>query len=669
MKRIGALVLLQAGRDFSLEEAVAAEARVEVAPQRVAERLKLVGFYWYQSCRSDDFADKWCHHVLALIRHYPSAEFLRMGWFANPVRCSRDTLARIRDEWLKQVELNPASVQILDRAACFFATFDPPVADELFGQSCELDGDEGRWAFRKALLLSSQIKRGLIDSDQIAAKIKELEQTRFEQSDVKGASYVFAELAGCAFAAGFDDDAFRLANMSVNSAEPSSGSDAFDDPLHVANILLGRMAIRSSDKKEAARYLLDSARVCRSVHPEPVGPDVVLAGELLAAGERDTVEEYFTTCAGLWLEGRKLLMGWADEIKRGQTPDLSKTWLDASSRRTESIMNVRLLTPADAEAYHVVRLAALNEEPAAFGSRAEDEPNVADTAERLAAGDDRCLFGAFQEGQLVGIVRLSRYSAPNEKHRAYLGGLYVLPAFRRSGSGRSLVLAALDRAASVSGLRRINLSVVTEQTAAIRLYQSLGFRTYGTERDTFSRAGRFYDEHLMTLEIGLREGFRPRVANCNVTTVADTSAPGCDLVRQWLREYNQFANPDFMEQIQQPEHEARPLVLLATVDSDVVGGLFAETRLAWLHISIMAVSLAWRSRGIGAALLAEAGRQAVDRGCKYAFVDTMDYQAPRFYLAHGFRIVGEIPDWDSNGHAKIFLSKGLTESAGLRAGD
>jgi ribosomal protein S18 acetylase RimI-like enzyme len=327
-------------------------------------------------------------------------------------------------------------------------------------------------------------------------------------------------------------------------------------------------------------------------------------------------------------------------------------------------MKIRVLTLADAEAYRIVRIAALQEEPAAFGSRTEDEPNMAETAERLAASDDRCFFGAFQSGQLVGIVRLARYTAPNEKHRAYLGGLYVLPSFRREGLGRALVRAALDRAASLPGISRINLSVVTEQAAAIRLYQSLGFRTYGTEQETFSRAGRFYDEHLMTLAIGLPEGVKQPVANWNVTTVADTSAPGCDLVRKWLREYNQTENPEFMEQIQLPEHQARPLVLLATAESQVTGGLFAETQLTWLRIAIMAVNLAWRSRGIGASLLAEAERQAVARGCKYAFVDTMDYQAPRFYRAHGFRIVGEIPDWDSHGHVKLYLSKRLNESSG-----
>ena len=164
-------------------------------------------------------------------------------------------------------------------------------------------------------------------------------------------------------------------------------------------------------------------------------------------------------------------------------------------------MQVRLLLPADAAAYRAVRLLALKESPPAFGSLPEDEPDLSQTAARLAASDDRCFFGAFVGGQLVGVVRLSRYEAPNEKHRAYLGGLFVLPAFRRTGCGRALVLAALNRAANLPGLRRVNLSVVAGQEAAIRLYQSLGFSLCGTEPEAFSRDDRFYDEHLMTLPI------------------------------------------------------------------------------------------------------------------------------------------------------------------------
>jgi RimJ/RimL family protein N-acetyltransferase len=163
--------------------------------------------------------------------------------------------------------------------------------------------------------------------------------------------------------------------------------------------------------------------------------------------------------------------------------------------------SVRVLTSTDAETYRSVRLQALQELPPAFGSLPEDEPNLSETAARLRESNDRCFFGAFRDEQLIGIVRLSRYEAPNEKHRAYLAGLYVLPSFRRQGYGRALVREALSWTANASDIRRVNLTVVTQQDRAIRLYQSFGFSIYGTEKETFSRDGQFYDEYLMTLEL------------------------------------------------------------------------------------------------------------------------------------------------------------------------
>jgi ribosomal protein S18 acetylase RimI-like enzyme len=176
------------------------------------------------------------------------------------------------------------------------------------------------------------------------------------------------------------------------------------------------------------------------------------------------------------------------------------------SSRGTAPFQVRVLGAPDAAAYRAVRLAALREEPPAFGSLPGDEPDLSGTAARLAPSDDRRFLGAFEGEQLVGIVRLSLSGATNEKHRAELGGLYVSPAFRRRGYGRILVCEALGRAAETPGVRRVNLSVVvTGQAAAIRLYESLGFQIYGTEREAFSQDGKFYDEHLMTLVLS-----RPR---------------------------------------------------------------------------------------------------------------------------------------------------------------
>lgn len=164
-------------------------------------------------------------------------------------------------------------------------------------------------------------------------------------------------------------------------------------------------------------------------------------------------------------------------------------------------MTIRTLTPSDVEEYRVVRLAALREQPPAFGTPAEKEEKLTleAVASRLQKSEDTYILGAFSDNILVGTIRFSRFEEANEKHRGFIAGLYVRPDFRRRGYARALATEVLVRARRDNALRRVHLTVVTAQDAAIQLYESLGFCIYGTEREAFSDRGRFYDEHLMEL--------------------------------------------------------------------------------------------------------------------------------------------------------------------------
>lgn len=147
----------------------------------------------------------------------------------------------------------------------------------------------------------------------------------------------------------------------------------------------------------------------------------------------------------------------------------------------------------------------------------------------------------------------------------------------------------------------------------------------------------------------------------SVSIVADNNAPDCEAIRQWLREHNWAASPEFMRKIHEPAHEEQPLIALAKDEGgEVIGGVIAATQLKWLKISLMAVAPEHRSRGVGSALLTEAEHEALSRGCEWAYADSMEYQAPRFYLSRGYVLAGELPDWDSHGHAKRFFTRRLT---------
>jgi ribosomal protein S18 acetylase RimI-like enzyme len=82
-----------------------------------------------------------------------------------------------------------------------------------------------------------------------------------------------------------------------------------------------------------------------------------------------------------------------------------------------------------------------------------------------------------------------------EAHKGVLVGIYVRPVARRAGIARRLVDAILAHARQ--HVEAIQLTVVSNNEAARRLYAGLGFVEYGIEKNALKDGGRYYDEVLM----------------------------------------------------------------------------------------------------------------------------------------------------------------------------
>ena len=159
---------------------------------------------------------------------------------------------------------------------------------------------------------------------------------------------------------------------------------------------------------------------------------------------------------------------------------------------------VRRLTPADAEQYREIRLAGLEDSPEAFGSTFESESlkPLSSFAERLGSS---AVLGAFHGEDLVGIAGFAVREGVKEAHKGLLWGMYVRPEVRKSGVGRRLVEAIIDFARQ--RVEILQLSVVSDNKPAQRLYARLGFIEYGLEKSSLKHSGRYYDEILMALEL------------------------------------------------------------------------------------------------------------------------------------------------------------------------
>jgi len=65
----------------------------------------------------------------------------------------------------------------------------------------------------------------------------------------------------------------------------------------------------------------------------------------------------------------------------------------------------------------------------------------------------------------------------------------------------SLSRMPLERAGGIEGVEQVVLSVTTTMTAAARLYQSLGFRSFGCEPKAIKLGEKYADTEYMVLEL------------------------------------------------------------------------------------------------------------------------------------------------------------------------
>ena len=162
-------------------------------------------------------------------------------------------------------------------------------------------------------------------------------------------------------------------------------------------------------------------------------------------------------------------------------------------------MSVRRLVSSDAAAYQALRLSALQDCPTAFSSSYEEEAAtpLATIAGHMAPDSGRNRFGAFVDGELVGVVGVGRESARKLLHKGFIRGMYVAPGHRGKGLSRQLMAQAMDCVQAMPGVLQVNLSVTGGNETALALYQSCGFAVYGQERGAMLVDGLPYDEIFM----------------------------------------------------------------------------------------------------------------------------------------------------------------------------
>ena len=101
--------------------------------------------------------------------------------------------------------------------------------------------------------------------------------------------------------------------------------------------------------------------------------------------------------------------------------------------------------------------------------------------------------------------------------------------------------------------------------------------------------------------------------------------------------------------------ECEPLNLYVEDEhGQLLAGLVAETFGNWLEIEYLFVKEELRGQGIGSQLLQQAESEAKKRNCRFAFVNTYQFQAPAFYQKYGYKEVFTMKDYPYTGQRHYY---------------
>jgi L-phenylalanine/L-methionine N-acetyltransferase len=117
--------------------------------------------------------------------------------------------------------------------------------------------------------------------------------------------------------------------------------------------------------------------------------------------------------------------------------------------------------------------------------------------ERLVLNSpERHSLVAVVDGRVVGMLDLHVQQSPRRRQSGDIG-MAVHDDYQGQGIGSALMTAMLELADNWIGLRRIELTVYTDNGPAVHLYQKFGFLIEGTARQYALRNGMYVDAHYM----------------------------------------------------------------------------------------------------------------------------------------------------------------------------
>ena len=314
------------GQDLSAEGADALEQRVYDAPEDLASRTQLLGYYFKtrvgpgggdSSIGAAEAAER---HALWVVENAPWSE---TATFAEHAIESGDARRQAAALWAQHLRTHREAPRVLTNAASFFTLSDGPRAVGVLEAGARLEPDNSRWDRERGHVLSLQL-RELQGEDHRAISLQSLaayedalahspqEQDHFNQ---------LGAVAEAALKAGRMDAAKWYAQELLQMADKFVTGWNYGRAIHDGNEILGEVAMARGDVEEAKRRLLAAGDSPGGPALSSFGPRFTLARSLLEHGERDTVLQYLAKVRRFWRH-HAVVDRWSREIRAGKVANI-----------------------------------------------------------------------------------------------------------------------------------------------------------------------------------------------------------------------------------------------------------------------------------------------------------------------------------------------------------
>lgn len=159
-------------------------------------------------------------------------------------------------------------------------------------------------------------------------------------------------------------------------------------------------------------------------------------------------------------------------------------------------MEIRKAVPEDTKAFHAFLHQLDQETRFMLYEPSERSASEAETRKRIeATGENAFLVVAEDEGKIVGFLASNRGHAKRIQHCAYIV-VGMLQAIQGQGLGQRF-FEELEKWAMERGILRLELTVMTTNERAIKLYKKVGFKIEGIKEKSCLVDGVWMDEYYM----------------------------------------------------------------------------------------------------------------------------------------------------------------------------